>query len=304
MRTVLALVKRNMLIYTRNRTNVISSLITMVIIVVLMTVFLGDVTISAIVDTLNQYGGVRDAVADKANATIYMLNWIVAGLMLVNSVTVSYSVVGIMMDDMEDGKLNSMFVAPVRRSVFVISYVLSGFLVSFLMCVLTMGLSELIIVAQGGAVLSVLAIVKVLGILLVVAFVFSAFSFLCVLAVNSSSAFSHIGTLVGTLVGFLAAIYIPIGSLPDGLVNVLKYLPTLVGSSLFREQFTAEISTKLFQGAPPDVAKELGKELGTTLYYGGDEASFAIRMGILVISGILFLSVAILLMKRKHLTDR
>lgn len=301
---VASLVKRNMWIYTRNRTNVISSLITMVIIVILMTVFLGDMTTDSIVDVLKQYGGPRDSVADKTNATIYMLNWIIAGLMLVNSVTVSYSVVGIMMEDMEKGKLNSMFIAPVKRSVFVFSYVISGFLVSVAMCVLTMVAAEIIIVLQGGALLSVISMLKIFGILLVVAFVFSGFSFLCVLAVNSSSAFSHIGTLVGTLVGFMAAIYIPVGGLPKGVTNVLKYLPTLVGSSLFREEFTRAITEKTFDGIPAEVVSEMSKSMGTTLYYGDNEASFWLRMAILILSGILFLGIAIVLMRRKHIADR
>ncbi|MDO5520200.1 MAG: ABC transporter permease [bacterium] len=304
MKQIGSLIKRNIQVYSRDRMNIFSSLFTMIIIVVLMTVFLGDSATSSITSLLKDVDPMRDAAQDKLNATLYILNWIVAGILLVNSVTISFAVVGIMIEDKENNKLNSMYVAPMKRSNFVFAYVLTGFIVTFIMCLLTIAFSEIIIVASGGAMLSAIQLLKVIGVLAITVFVFSSFSFLCVLAVKSSSSFSHLGGLIGTLVGFLAAIYIPIGGLPDSVGNVIKYLPTLSGSSLFRELFTKDIGAKLFSGVPADVVNEVNKEFGISLYYGNTEASFLLRLLILMVSGIIFLGIAIAIMKRKHLADR
>ncbi|MDO5294556.1 MAG: ABC transporter permease [bacterium] len=304
MKQVASLVKRNIQVYSRNRMNIISSLFTMVIIIVLMTVFLGDSATSSITSFLKEFDPARDAVQDKLNAGIYILNWIVAGILLVNSVTISFAVVGIMIEDKENNKLNSMYVAPMKRSSFVFAYVITGFIVTFIMCLLTLGFSEAIIVANGGAMLTAVELLKVIGVLAISVFVFSSFSFLCVLAVNTSSSFSHLGGLIGTLVGFLAAIYIPIGQMPESVTKVIKYLPTLSGSSLFRELFTKDISAKLFSGVPADMVNEVNKEFGVSLYYGDNEASFLLRLLILTVSGIIFLGIAIAIMRKKHLADR
>ncbi len=303
MKQIMSLVKRNILVYTRNRSNVISSLFTMVIIVILMTAFIGDSMRDSIVSLLAELG-MRDVAADKLNASIYILNWIIAGILLVNSVTVSLAVVGIMIEDLENNKLNSMYVAPMKRSRFVIGYVITGFIVAFVMGLLTIGFAELIVVSKGGAVLTAGELLRLIGVLAIVVFVFSSFSFLCVLAVNSSSTFSHVSGLVGTLVGFFAAIYIPVGQFPSQIVNVLKCLPTLVGSSLFREIFTKASGAKLFEGAPQDMIVEVNKAFGNSIYYGDKEASFLLRMAILVASGIIFLGIAIVVMRKKQLRDR
>ena len=304
MRQLIHLIKRNVLVYTRNRSNVFFSLFTMLIIIILMTVFLGKNTTDSIVEALSQVDPSRDVSIDRINANLYVLHWMVAGIVLVNSVTVSLSVVGIMIEDIENNKLNSMFVAPVKRGKLVLSYVLAGFLVSFLMCVLTVGIAELILVLQGSKLLSAMIMMKIIGVLVIMVFTGASFSFLCVLVANSSSTFATISSLVSTLIGFLAAIYIPIGGLPKGIANVLKYLPTLAGSSLLRELFTTEVGKSLFEGTPSEVSLEVNRIFGTSLYYGETVASFAIRLFILGISGIIFLTLAILIMRKKHIMDR
>ncbi len=63
---LLRLIKRNILVYSRDRSNIFFSLLSMLIIIGLMVVFLGKMNADNVVNLLNEYGGTRDAAADRA----------------------------------------------------------------------------------------------------------------------------------------------------------------------------------------------------------------------------------------------
>ena len=69
MAAFIELVKRNIRIYLRDRGAVFFSLLSMLIVILLMILFLGDMNISAITDMLSQLPG-RDAEQDEKNARL------------------------------------------------------------------------------------------------------------------------------------------------------------------------------------------------------------------------------------------
>ena len=52
---------------------------------------------------------------------------------------------------------------------------------------------------------------------------------------KTSNAFAAASTVIGTLLGFLAGIYIPIGTLPDYLQTIVKLFPVSHSAALFRQ---------------------------------------------------------------------
>lgn len=77
--------------------------------------------------------------------------------------------------------------------------------------------------------------------------------------VRSSSAWSGILTIVGTLVGFAGGIYLPMDSLSTHVQAVLKCLPVLHGASMMRKVCTEEAVAETFLGLPEN-AGELFRE--------------------------------------------
>lgn len=112
MTTLFQMVRRNLRIYYRNRGSVFFSLLTCIIVIVLMVVFLGDMNVDSITNILNEYGGKRDSAVDDANALALILNWITAGIVIVNSITVTFTVIGNMIEDEEEHRLISFYVSP------------------------------------------------------------------------------------------------------------------------------------------------------------------------------------------------
>jgi len=69
---------------------------------------------------------------------------------------------------------------------------------------------------------------------------FTALSALIVSGVRTSGAFSALATIVGTVLGFVAGAYIPVGSLPATVGDVINALPFGQAGMLLRRDFTAD----------------------------------------------------------------
>ena len=86
------LVKRNSLLFLRERSAVFFSLLSMLIVLALMVIFLGRMNSQALVDLLSEWGGERDLAADERNAAYLIQLWTLAGILVVNAVTVTLTV--------------------------------------------------------------------------------------------------------------------------------------------------------------------------------------------------------------------
>ncbi len=298
------LVKRNMLVYARDRANIFFSLLSMLIIVGLMIVFLGKMNADNVVDLLNDYGGQRDATEDMANAKQLIILWTLAGIVVVNSVTITLSLVGIMVEDEAHKKLSSFFVAPVNRMVFVLGYVIAAILMGILMCVLTFAAGEAYIVITGGEILSLSHMLQVFLYIILNVFTSASMVFLIANFVHSLSSFSGLSTVIGTVVGFIAGIYLPIGMLPEKVQLVLKCFPLFYGCSFLRELFTRDILIKTFSNCPEQLVSSYKEFMGMTVLLRDNVITDKIKVAILLISGIIFIGISVIIQRRRNVMSR
>lgn len=291
MSKLIAMTKRNCLVFLKDAGAVFFSLLSMIIVLVLMGVFLGEMNVEAVVDLLGEYGGVRDTALDRENATHLGQYWTLAGLVVVNSLTVTMMVIGTLVTDKVSDKLKSFQTAPVNRFLVAVSYIVSAVLIGFFFCVLTLAGYMVYICASGGALLSVVAIVKVLGYTLVDVIIFAIIMYLVATLVKSTGAWGGIATVVGTLVGFLGAIYVPVGSLSEGVVNVLKCLPVLHGTALMRKVMCEEILEETFAGLHPEVLSGYREAMGIDVLLNGKTVGDEFQLLFLGICGMIALVV-------------
>lgn len=302
--TLLRLVKRNILIYLRNRANVFFSLLSMLIIIGLMAVFLENMNTDSIVDLLNKYGGARDTLADRANAAQLVLLWTLAGIVVVNALSISVTLVGFMVADEEYQRLLSFYVTPVKRGIFVMGYIIAAVVMAFFICFLTFATGELYVWLTGGTLISFSQIGNILLLILLNVFMSASMIFFIANFVHSTSAFSGLSTIIGTLVGFLAAIYIPMGMLPAKIQAVLKCFPLLHGCSLLREAFTNQALLTTFKNCPVEVIDGYKKYMGITISRGDSLIDDKIKVAFLLISGIIFIILSALIQKKRNTVTR
>ncbi|MDF2541290.1 MAG: type transporter [Herbinix sp.] len=300
---IMKLVKRNILVYTRDRANIFFSLLSVIIIIGLMVLFLGNMNIDNVVYMLQDFGE-RDSILDRENAKNLIMLWSIAGIVVVNSVTVTLAMVGIMVEDEARNRLASFFVAPVNRGLLAVGYMAAAVIVGIVMCVLTVIISDVILWAAGGSLLSVHQLTSILLYIIINVFTFSGLGLLLAAFIHTTSAFAGLSTIIGTLVGFLSAIYLPMGALPEKVQAVLKSLPMLHGSAMMREVFTREAIKTTFTNCPEEFIEGYKEYMGIALKWNDTTINNSISVAFLVISGIVFIGISAFILNNKNSMKR
>lgn len=304
MREILYLTKRNSLVFLRDRKAVFFSILSMLIVLGLMVIFLGSMNSQNLVELLQQYGGKRDLAQDEENARALIQMWTLAGILVVNSVTVTLTVIGTMVQDEEQSRLASFYVTPVKRGKLVLGYVLAAWLTGAALSMLTLAAGEIYMVYQGWGLLPAPVLAAMCGMILLNTFVYASLGYLMAMFIHSYSAWGGMLTIVGTLVGFAGGIYLPMSAYSERLQTVLKCLPILQGISMMRRVCLEEITEATFQGMPPVAVEIFQEEMGITLTAGEEILTISAQFSILMLYGILAIGVAVILNKRRRLRDR
>ncbi|KNZ43247.1 ABC transporter permease [Acetobacterium bakii] len=283
---MLNLAQRNLKIFFRQKSAVFFSLLGVFVIIGLYVVFLGDVW--------------AENFKDLPEINALMNNWIMAGIISVTAITTTMGAFGIMVEDKVQKNSKDFYASPIKRSKIVGGYVLSAYLIGLLMSILAFILGEAYIVFSGGELLPVLAMLKVIGIILLSVMMSSSLVFFIVSFFSSTSAFTTASTIIGTLVGFLTGIYLPIGSLPDGVQWAIKLFPVSHAGALVRQVMMENPMATSFAGIPDSYITDFQSMMGVTYTYGTFTATTTTHILVLVGTTILFLGLALFNVSRKH----
>ena len=294
---------RNLKNYFRDKGSVFFSLLSMLIVIFLMVFFLGDMYIENTVDLLSAFPG-RDRDMDRKNAELLILIWNFAGILSINAVTVTLAVYSVMIKDRVTGKLNSIYTAPVSRGVIAGGYIAAAWMASVFVCTITLFITEIYGIIKGQNAFSFITHMQLMGLIAVNSFVYAAFMYLLAMIAKTEGAWSGIGTVIGTLVGFLGGIYIPIGSLDKSIGVIMKCTPVIYGTSLFRSIMTKSIAETTFLGVPEEVLEEYRIVTGIHLKLFDRTIGIIEEWMGLFLCGILLMILGIFVLKFGRKTDR
>ena len=289
MNTLVILANRNIKLYLRDRLSVFFSLLSALIIVMLYALFLRS----------NLMDGVTSAAGGAKHASWLVDSWLMAGLIVVNSITVSLGVLGLMITDQTANRLRSFLIAPINRGTIVSAYVLAALVIGSVLTILTFVLGEVYIKMNGGEFLSAVRMLQVIGLILLNVFSSTSIIFCFVAMMKSEAAFQTFSTILGTVIGFIAGIYVPIGVLSQTIQTVTKFIPVTYGVSLTRQVFMQEPMAKMFAGAPGSAISGFEKYFGSRVFWGDFQVPAILMVFILLISGIIFLGISVMIVNRK-----
>ncbi len=281
------LIKRNLKLYFRDRSAVLFSLLAIFIIIALYAVFLGDVWLN-------------DSMKDIKNADLLMNSWLVAGLLSVASVTTTMGAFGVMIDDKVKKIDKDFYSSPISRNHITGGYIGSAFFIGVIMSLITVLVSDLYLVLNGGEWISPLALAKV--ILLVLFTTMTNTSIVCFLVsfFKSHSAFSTASTVIGTLIGFLTGIYLPIGALPESVQTVIKLFPVSHAAALLRQVLMEDAMQTAFAGIPANYLSDFKAYMGVTFRIGSYEVTPWGSILILVLTAAVFYGLALFNLSRRR----
>ena len=282
---MISFVSRNLKVFFRDKTAVFFSLLAVLIVLGLYIFFLGDVW----VDSFPNIKGVKNL----------MNCWIMAGLIGVTSVTANMGAFGTMIEDKSKNKIKDFYVSPIKKSKIVGGYIISSFIVGSMMSVVTLIISQIYLVYSGVDVLNFKELTEVFLIILMTSLSNSAMILFIVSLFSSEKAFSTASTIVGTLIGFITGIYLPISMLPDSVQIIVKLFPTSHGISILRQIFMKKQMDISFADVPTNYINEFKESMGVVYYINDKLVSNTTSVFILIASTIIFFSLAVLILYKK-----
>ena len=227
---MLALLKRNFILYFRNRSGVFFSLLGALISFLLYIIFLQK--------------NLTDSWSQLPNSTNLLNNWLMGGTLAVTGMTTSFTALKQMVQDRENQVDQDLFLTDLGNWALQASYLISSIVISFVMQVFMYAVMSFYF--KESPVISYLP--EIALIMLLSSLLSSLVNVLLIYRFQSVDSLGKLATIVGTASGFLVGTYIPIGVLPDFAQIIMKCTPATYIASLYRQVLMKERLETAFSG--------------------------------------------------------
>ena len=240
---MLALLKRNFILYFRNRSGVFFSLLGALISFLLYIIFLQK--------------NLTDAWSQLPDNTNLLNNWLMGGTLAVTGITTSFTALTQMVQDRENQVDQDLFLTDLGSWGLQVSYIISSIIISFVMQVFMFAVMGLYF--KESPVISHLP--EIALIMLLSSLLSSLINILLIYRFQSVDSLGKLATIVGTASGFLVGTYVPIGVLPDFAQIIMKCTPATYIASLYRQILMKEPLETVFTGNSR-LLKEFQEKMG------------------------------------------
>lgn len=227
---VSGLVERSLKIFLKDKASVFFSLLAPLIVLGLYLLFLGDIQTDGI------KAAFEGAPIDDKLLKSFVDSWMLAGVVSVACVTVSFSVQGITVQDREKGVLNDMLASPISRGIIDISYLISNFVVTLCICLIVLAVAFVYVAITGWA-LSFIDVVLLIALTIMSVLSASIISTLVGLAFRTSSQHSAFVGIISAVIGFVMGAFMPLSAFPEGVQYVTLFVPATYSAALYRNLF-------------------------------------------------------------------
>lgn len=158
------------------------------------------------------------------------IHYVLAGIVIIVVFQTSLNIATSTIDDIASGYMKEVLVSPVKRIQIAIGQILSSTTIATFQGILILIVGYFI----GMKYTSILTPFAVIGSMIVVGLVFSAFGLFLAAAVKNSQTFQIVSMAVTTPITFLCGVYVPLSLLPDGLQYLALFNPMTYAAAFFR----------------------------------------------------------------------
>ena len=290
MNKFIALTKRNIKLFFKDKGMFFASLITPIILLVLYATFLSRVYKESFMLGFPEGVEVEDKLVNG-----FVGGELLSALLAVCCITVAFSSNMVMVQDKAKGNIHDFLIAPVHKFTLAISYYVSTLISTLLICFLALALGLIYLACVGWYMSADDVFLVILDVMLLSLFG-TALSSIINHFLSSQGQMSAVGTIVSAGYGFICGAYMPISQYGKGLQNLLSFLPGTYGTSLIRNHSLNGIFRELQDyGAPSDVMEKVKDSVDCNLYFFDNKVAMGAMFGILILSIILLVAVYILL---------
>lgn len=260
---------RNIKLFFKDKSTIFLSLLAEIIIMVLYIMFIRD-------NLLQQFPMIL-------NAEIILDSWMLAGILGITPLTAAMGAYGIMVNDKAENKERDFNTSPMSRIKMINGYIFSASASAIIISLAVLILALLYMALCYGEIPIKGRILSTILIIIVNSVCSSAMVMLPVSLLKSSNALAACCTIIGSLIGFLTGIYLPMGSLDEAVRLLIKTFPISHTVVLLRKNFT---NTFIDDGMLVDVAASFREYMGIDFLLNGNVMSSYISILIVVISAI------------------
>jgi len=282
---MITLIQRNLKLFFKDKTVVLFSLLSTLIVLGLYILFLGQVTFNE----LGDYPGIN----------LLIGSWVMSGILAILPVNTSLGSLSAMLVDKEKGTYEDLIMTPLSRLKIIGGYVLSTFLVTFILSAIALLATEVYLVSFGEALLSLGTLVSLLFKIILNTLIATLILFCVSLFFKSLSAYSLFNSILGTLIGFLAGILIPIGSLSSVFQKVVMIFPFSHSAAMFRKILMEGSIKTVFAGADLVTVQNFRQTMGIDLLLDGKPITDLMSILYLLLWGVIGFLISLVRLKQK-----
>ena len=263
------------------------SLLSVLLIIVLFVLFLGN-TFAA------DYGGGLEETSEVVN------NWIFAGILGVTTVTTTMGAFVVMVNDKVHHLYKDFYSTPVERYRIVAGYALGAFVVGTIMSMIIFIVLISYNAIMGNHVMSALNMLITTGVLLLSVLLNAFMIFFFTMFIKTNQSFGAISTILGTLIGFMMGIYVPMGNLPGAIQTLIRFFPQSHTTVLFRQLFIDGIADEAFVHVPAEYLQAFQEATGVIYVINGHQLSMMDSVLVLAGATVVFFALSIWRMSRRY----
>lgn len=290
MKTFLAMTKRNIKVFFKDKGMFFASLITPLLLLILYATFLAKVY----KDSFNS------ALPDFISVSEKLVNGTVAGelfssILAVCCVTVAFCSNTLMAADKVSGARKDLFITPVKKSVIALSYYVGTLLTTLIVIAVAMGACFIYIAVNGWFLTFGDVMLLILDVFLVSLFG-TAFSCIINSFLKTQGQISAVGTVISAGYGFICGAYMPISNFGSGLQKTLSLLPGTYGTSLIRNHALRGVFAEMTkENFPPEVIEGIKDSVDCNIKFFGRAVSISAMYAIICTSIAVLIGVYVLI---------
>ena len=281
MNTLLYVIKRNVKMFFLDKGMFFTSLITPLILLVLYATFLSDVYRDSFTSGMPEMFKIEEKLINGTVAA-----QLVSSLLAVSCITVAFCSNLLSVQDKSNKTLNDFTVSPVKSSTLSLGYFIATFLVTIIICVITMAAGLLYIYFKGWY-MSVGDIALMLGDVLILSLLGTSISSVVSFFLSTQGQMSAVSAVISAGYGFICGAYMPISQFSEGLRRVLSFLPFTHATSLIRNHtMNGAFEEMENAGLPCEAVTALRDTVDCNIYFA-DKLISTDTMYIVVVSAVL-----------------
>ena len=208
--TLARLTQRGLKIFLKDRMGVFLALLAPLIVLLLYVLFLGDIQVDTVKNAFQGFPVDDKLVGNFVDA------WMLAGVMSVACITVSFSAQTIMVSDRENNTLSDMLASPVPRSLVSVGYLVANIAITLVMCLIVECVAFVYMAASGWT-LSVGDTFLIVAHTVLSVISSSTLSTLICSGIKTASQHGAFVGILSAVIGFLVGAYMPLSvPIPQG----------------------------------------------------------------------------------------